>query len=68
MSIVEWVGSMRRKVGIKLGWTRRSRHNFVYYPEFRQIACEKPSEISVTMGRGVIAILSLFPSYEYRAR
>jgi len=33
--------------------------------EFRQIAFEKPSEISITIGRDLIEILSLFPTYEY---
>jgi len=37
----------------------------VYYPEILQIAFEKSSEISVTMGDIFIDILSLFPTYEY---
>jgi len=36
----------------------------VYYPEIRQIAFEKPPEISITMGGGSIDILNLFPTYE----
>jgi hypothetical protein len=56
---VEWFGSVGRNVSRYLRWTRRSRHNFVYYPELRQIACEKPTEISIKMGRVLIAILSI---------
>jgi len=63
---------MRQKCGknrvqlIVLNWTIGP--NFVYYPELRQIASEKPSEISITMGDSSIAMLSLFPTYEYRNR
>jgi len=47
---------------------KQSRHNFVYYPEFRQIACQKPTEIPVTICRSLIAVLSLFPTHEYTDR
>jgi hypothetical protein len=49
-------------------WNRQSRHNIVYYPEFRQIACEKPTEVSIKMGDSSVDILSLFPTYDYTDR
>jgi len=57
-----------RTVCIKLWWTRRSRHNFVHYPEIRQIAFEKSYAVEKTMGGSSIDNVSLFPTYEYTDR